>query len=215
MHIVINKKSSPKWKILPWLTVFFLLAGMSAFAQTPSPTQPGTASNRERAPLFMLYRHFLAYQNHLDRVAVDLNRQGKDGNEFRNHFQQKLGFTDADFAPVRETALRLEAGLRDQDAKMKTAIDAARAKYPRNLPNPSALPPVPPELIQMQKERNALIQREIDQLDATLGTERAATLQALIENDFAPSVQVQTLHPPVPPHDPAKNPLPPFPPEVH
>jgi hypothetical protein len=63
----------------------------------------------------------------------------------------------------------------------------------------------------MQKDREALIQHEIDQMNAALGPRHAAKLQEVIENDFAPSVRVQSIHPPMLPNDPAKRPLPPFP----
>jgi hypothetical protein len=176
-------------------------------AQTRAQTIP--PSSRHPVPLPMLYRHFLAYQSHLDEVGAQLDLEGKDGSEFRDHYQQKLGFTSEDFAPVRSAAFRLNATLKDEDAKIKAAVQAARAQHPRKLASPFDLPPVPEELKQMQKEKDAMIQREVDQLNTELGPERAAKLQALIQNDFAPNVHAYSHD--IPHHDPLKNPLPPFP----
>jgi cysteinyl-tRNA synthetase len=158
----------------------------------------------------MLYRHFLAYQGHLDEVGASLDREGKDGSQFRDHYQQKLGFTNEAFAPVRSAALRLNSALNNEDAKIKAAIDAFRAQHPRKLASPFDLPRVPEELKQLQKEKDTIIQNEVDQLNGELGPERAAKLQALIQNDFAPNVHVYSTHN-IPHHDPSKNPLPQFP----
>ncbi len=149
----------------------------------------------ERLPLPILYRHFLAYQNHLDRAADKLNQEGRDGSELRDHFQRKLGFSVLQFNKVRATALRLEAKLQEHDAKIRNVIDTSRAKYPRVLRGPEELPPLPPELIELQRERDALIEKEVADLKSTLGAKRASQLDALIENDFAPNVTVQSIQP--------------------
>lgn len=218
MHYVTVKegpKPSPPQgrKYVLWTLLCIFVACVPTVAQTANPqTQPQSASatNRRPVPLPMLYRHFLAYQSHLDEVGAQLDREGKDGSEFRDHYQQKLGFTNDDFAPVRSGALRLNATLKDEDAKIKAVIDAARAQHPRKVASPFDLPPVPEELKQLQKERDKIIQQEVDRLNAELGPERAAKLQTLIQNDFAPNVRVYSTHD-IPHHDPSKNPVPPFP----
>jgi hypothetical protein len=199
-----------------WLTGLFslLIAGNPACIQAQGQTQITTPTNRRPVAVPTLYRHFLAYQNHLDKVGAKLDEQGEDGSGFRDNYQRKLGFSPGEFAPVRQAALQLEDKLKQHDAKIKAVIDAARAKYPRTLRSASELPPVPPELKELQKERDKIIQDEVDRLNAALGPTRAAKLQGLIENDFAPNVRVQTAHPLVAPHDPSKHPLPPFPEEV-
>lgn len=196
------------------LALLFCLSGSNViFGQAQAPVQSAGASTHQ-VPLPLLYRHFLAYQNHLDRVGVALDKQGKDGSEFRDYFQRKLGFTDTEFAPIRETALRLESELNDQDAKAKAVIDSVRAQHPQIISKPTDLPPVPQELAQLQQERDGIISREIAQLDSTLGAQHAAKLQALIQNEFAPHVQMVHTPPPGLP-GPRTKPLPPFPPEVH
>lgn len=177
-------------------------------ASGASPTE-----HRQAASLDTLYRAFFMYQAHLDRVADAEDAQGKDGSGFRNHFQKELGFSDGEFAAVRASAQRLSAKLAAQDAKAKAIVDAYRAKYPRQIQSPSDLPPVPPELLQLQKERDAMIAQEVDALRASLGAQKAARMDAFLQNQFARSVTVQHVGPP-PSHDPARNPLPPFPPEV-
>ncbi|MGO9096736.1 MAG: hypothetical protein ACLQGV_16140 [Bryobacteraceae bacterium] len=190
-----------------------ILLSSPAWAQPPGSRPASQPATTHRISLPHLYRHFLAFQNHLDRVAAELDKQGKDGSGLRNHFQQTLGFDDSQFGAVRETALTLEAKLKDQDAKAKAIIDATRAKYPRALHSPADLPPVPPELVQLQRERDSIIEEQVAALKAKLGATPASTLDAFLEHHFAPTVTVNHVGPPRP-HNPAHHPLPPFPREV-
>lgn len=200
--------SNSNFKIFLQSTFSFFLLLTCAFANAQTQTQIPAPANRRPVPLPILYRHFLAYQNHLDSVGIALNKKGEDGAEFRDHFQRLLGFSDSDFAAVRTTAVRLEAKLKEHDAKIKAVIDTARARSPRIVRRAADLPPVPPELKQLQKERETIVEDEITQLNAALGPTRAAKLQSVIENDFAPNVRVQSVHP-LQPQDLLKHPLPP------
>ncbi len=146
----------------------WLWSAVGVFGQTQAPPQ-STAASGHQIPLPLLYRQFLAYQNHLDRVGAALDKQGKNGSDFRDHFQQKLGFTDAQFASIRETGLRLESELREEDAKAKNVIDAARAQYPKVFGRRTDAPPPPPELTGLQKERDGIIEQEIAGLNTALG----------------------------------------------
>ena len=178
------------------VTFFCALVGSLALGQTPADLSTRPAVPPGRIPLPLLYRHFLAYQNHLDRAAAALNQQGKNGDELRNHFQQKLGFSDDQFSAVRQTALRLETELKEQDAKAKTIVDATRAKFPHTIQTPADLPPVPPELLQLQQERDSLIEKEVASLKAILGASAVNKLDTFLQHDFAPTVTVQSVGPP-------------------
>jgi hypothetical protein len=158
----------------------------------------------------LLYRHFLAYQNHLDEVANRLQQQGENGTEFRDHFQELLGFSSAEYAPVRATAKRLAAKLKLQDEQIKAVIDTGRAEHSRMLRGPEDLPAPPPQLAQLQVERDAMIKSEVARMNAALGSIRAARVQAMIESDIAAHSQMLPMHPPKV-HDPAKSSLPQFP----
>lgn len=196
------------------LTVLgLLICGVrSPRALGQSASIPSTARTQQ-APLNILYRHFLAYQNHLDLLAASLDKQGKNGSDFRNHFQRTLGFSDAEFAAIRSSALRLDSKLREQDAKAKALIDSIHSQHSRNLSSPSDLPPFPSELVQMQKNRNAIIDQEVAGLKASLGPKQSAKLDSFIQNEFARNVNIQNIGPPTL-HDAAHNPPPPFKPEV-
>ena len=153
-----------------------------------------SATTQRKPSLPLLYRHFLAYQNFLDRTAAEAQLRGEDLKEIRNHNQDQLRFTDKQFNAVRASALRLEATLKRQDAKAAEVIQAVRARFPQGrLQSPEDLPPVPPELKQLQAERNRLIESEMNVLRAALGEEASAKLDAFLQIEFASNLKVRYM----------------------
>jgi|SRR5579859_7264673 len=182
--------------------IFLCVCSLSAciFAQSANPPA--------LVPTHILYRHFLAYQSHLDRAAAAAAEQGKNASDLRNHFQQRLGFSDSQFAFVRAAAVKMDADLAPIDAKARAIIDAVHKQHPGPLKSRADLPPVPPELEQLQQQRDQLIKNEVTALKTALGPKDAAKLDALLQNDFAPNVTVQTI--PVSPRDPGRSKAPSF-----
>jgi len=178
-----------------------LLTSMIGRAQSSPATQP------QPIPSHVLYEQFVRYQNHLDRVAANAVLQGKDGSDFRNHFQQKVGFTDAQFALVRTAAQQLETDLNAQDAKARVVINAFRQAHQGATP-PATVPPPPAELAQLQAQRDQMVNDEIAILKTALGSTAAAKLDDVIQKEMGPNVKYQSIA--VPNHDPAHNPVPPF-----
>jgi len=161
-------------------------------------------------PLSHLYWHFLILQNHLDRVAAAHEQRGEDGSALRTYYQKGLGFTDAQFAPVRDAGLRLEPQLKAIDAEVKAVIDADHARHPRVLASPKDLPPVPPELLELQRKREQTIEYEVQSLKLALGAQQTAKLETFLTQEFARNVTAQRVSLPRP-HDPTRHTVPPFP----
>ncbi len=184
------------------VTASLLLLGSVLAAQNPQ---------RIPVPMTHLYWHFLLLQNHLDRVAAAHEQQGQDGSALRNYYQQRIGFTDSQFALVREAGLRLEPELRAIDAEVKAVIDADHARHPRVLASPKDLPPVPPELTELQRKREQTIEYEVGSLKLALGARQTAKLETFLTHEFAPSVTALPVGGPRPHNDPRKHPVPPFP----
>jgi len=193
-----------KMRVLRFVNCALLSAaifGLNSSAQTLQPAQ--------QVPVHLLYRHFLAYQNHLDHVAAVAVTRGKDGSSYRNHFQQKLGFTDKQFILVRAAAAKMEADLAKQDAKAKALIDAAHQQHPTGqLNSRDDAPPIPAGLVELQQQRDQLIKDEVAALKTALGPANAAKLDSVIQNDFAPNVTIQMI--PITPHDPRQGKPPAF-----
>lgn len=192
--------ASPRTKVASLSRALALAAAilMSALAPGQSVGNPPPTGPRAPVPLPHLYWHFLVHQDHLDRAAAVREKQGKDGGWLRNHYQQKLGFTDAEFVPVRQTAQRLEAELNVIDAKVQAIVNAARAAHPRVLKSASDLPALPPELLALRDQHEAVIEREAANLKSALGPDRTAKLEAFLQNQFARNVTAHVMNPPRP-----------------
>jgi hypothetical protein len=99
------------------MTCFSLHQGMSQ-GTSPQQPQPSVGLSQFRAvPLAHLYWHFLMYQNHLDTKAEELTAQGKDGSVMHDYLQKKMRLSDADFAPIRTSSVRLTAKIKTLDAQ--------------------------------------------------------------------------------------------------
>jgi len=170
-----------------------MLCGQSSGqTTTAAPVIQGTPT---RASLPHLYWHLLMYQNHLDKTAADREKQGKEAAWLRNHLQEWLGFTDAEFAPIRESAVRLEKTIAGIDAKAQAIIKAGRAQYGKGLLPAGAQPPGWDDLKELNQERETAITDEIAKLNDALGEDNAAKLQAYIEKEFSSDVSASQIHP--------------------
>jgi hypothetical protein len=173
--------------------VFGALAGGPATAQTAPPS----AANWKKVPVSLphLYWHFFNVQNHLDDLAAQREQQGRDGSNLRKHFQQKLGFTDAQFALVRSAAQRLRGELNALDAQAKAIIDADRAANPIQPGDPPTWRPPPPELMDLQHQHEDTIQSEVSNLKSALGSDLAVRLDAFLQSRAAAKPAAPPSHP--------------------
>lgn len=183
----------------------FLLAsvlGARALGQTRDSRLP-FQSTAKPAPEAHLYWHFLMYQNYLDRQAAMLEQKGENGAELRNHFQEKLHFTDAQFGVVREAALRLQAQLDDFNAQIKPILAQDR-EWIKLHGRSSGPPPGHAVVQQLQKQHESLIANAVSELNQALGPESSSQLKTYIDTEWASHVTVHQFRPR--PHDPKDHP---------
>lgn len=181
-----------------------LIQGQSSSSSDNGPQQP--------IPLSHLYWHFLNHQAHLDKVAAQREKQGKDGNWLRNYYQQKLGFNDSEFSLVRDSATRLQSQLKQIDDEVQSIVQKERASHPRSLATPGDLPPVPPRLYELAQQHEDVINNEVNTLKSELGVNDSAKLDMFLQLQFAPNVRVQHVGPSKAPT--SSHPVSPFPTEV-
>jgi len=158
-------------------------------------TQP-PAAHKETPPLSHLYWHFMMHQLHLDQVAAARTQQGKNGAWLRNYYQQQLGFNDAQFQPVRDTATQLQAELKAINDRVQTLVTADQASHVHHMSGPQDLPPPIAELAQLAQQHEAILQKEMGNLQAALGPDRAAKLDDFLQKNMAPKVTMKWLAPP-------------------
>jgi hypothetical protein len=148
-----------------------------------------------QASLPHLYWHFLIFQSHLDGAAAQSEKEGKDGTWLRDHLQRQLNFSDAQFDCVRTSAQHLASQLSDLDAQVKAIIAADYARNPPSPANPKWSRPIAPEIKELTRQREALIQAEVSRLQTALGPQAAGQLDDYLHNTFARNVTVQKFPP--------------------
>jgi hypothetical protein len=155
------------------LCVLLFMAAIPSASAQQQPAQPPHDPPRP-VSLAHLYWHFLVYQNFIDTNAAALDAQGKDGSPLRNHLQARMGFSDADFAPIRASSVRLSSELKALDAQ--AAAIRATGTSPSNTAQLKAL----------VAQREAYINAEISSLKQALPPNRITAFETFITQFFAP-----------------------------
>jgi hypothetical protein len=173
--------------------LFCLLAAALAVGQIAGPVPAPSPSITSRpVPVSHLYYHFLMGVLRADRIADQREQQGRNADGIRNSSQRRLGFTDEEFAPIRTTALRLEAEVREIDAQAKTLIDADHAEHPLE-------PETRSELQAQSEQHKAEFESEVGKLRQTLGPSLAKRLDVYVQTHIDPEVKTSLPQPPSPP----------------
>jgi hypothetical protein len=156
------------------LAVTLVSCTFLAVGQTAQPTQ--SSLRRITTPLSLphLYWHFLAYQNHLDTQATAMTMAGKDGAGMRNLLQRKLGFSDADYAPIRLSSGRLTAEVQALDSQAATIRAAG--------PSSTSFA----QLSALTSQRETAINAEILYLKQNLSPAKVNVLEAFLAKLFSP-----------------------------
>lgn len=172
------------------ITLFVFSPLLLSFA---SAQQAANSAQTKSVPLPHLYWHLLEWQNHLDSTAAAHEKNGQDGTWLRTYLQNKLRFTDSEFAPVRASAQHLKAALASLDAQAQPLIKADRALYAQGV---LAKGDPLPDLAQykaLDQQRETAITDEVAQLNAALGPTNSARLQTFIQKSFSTNVKTITI----------------------
>ncbi len=139
--------------------------GQSTQTQANTPSQPKPVS------LPHLYWHFLIHQNDLDNMAAKLQAKGRDGDALRSDLQIRLGFSNADYAPIRTSSQRLASELKPINDQLRSlAHTPANASQVRKL----------------IAERDMYIENEASILSVELSPQNKAALEKFMAQFFAP-----------------------------
>lgn len=155
-----------------------------------------SVATRLTLPEFVPYM-FLFYQHHFNmNKAADFERQGKDGAGFRSILKKQAALSDHEASILDQVTADCERAIADQDAKAQAVITAFRMRYPVGDLQPGVtLPPPPPELATMQKERNAIILRARDRLHAAFGEQEFRRFDTFVQARTQGSISSRTTSP--------------------
>ena len=162
-------------RFLCLILIAAVTCGSSPGQATASQPQSRSSSSTQRPPIPLphLYRAFLLYQNFQDQQAAAREQQGKDGKWTRSHLQGMMGFTDAEFAPVRASSERLAAEYKALDAKAKSlrAIGSSTT--------------IDAQLKQLSGQRTADLNAEVAFLKRSLPPDRITAFESFLTQFFS------------------------------
>lgn len=155
--------------------------------QLPSPSQA-----REH----IVYRQFFRHVAGLKKRAAEMETQGKSGKAFRTHYKEKIGLKDKEANLVDEIAAECERETTKVDAQAQRIIDAARARVPNGQAvSSNQIPPPPPELKKLQRQRDMIVMRARYRLVSELGAYGFQRVDDFIKLNFARDVKPAAVRP--------------------
>jgi hypothetical protein len=164
-------------------TLSFVTIGI-AQVSVNTTTPPPPVGHGQVIPAGHLYWHFLEYQLYLDKTATAIEQKGGNGTLLRTHYQTKMNFTTSQFSLVLQAAGKLDTDLQQIDGQAKVIIDAFHKQYPPG--KIASLPPAPPQLAQLQTQRETIIANDVAALKAQLGTQATSAMDSMLAKEFAP-----------------------------
>jgi hypothetical protein len=131
----------------------------------------------EAMPIEHLWFTYLRTVVREEEFANRREREGRDASQMRNSCQRSFRFTDEDCESIRTAAHRLDAEIKELDAKAKALIDADRAAHPRT-PEMTAMSQ------QWSEKHTQILEREVSELYKALGPEASADMDAYVESRY-------------------------------
>jgi hypothetical protein len=155
--------------LLPFLCS--LLLACAGAHPAVAATASHTPSQLKPLSLPHLYWHFLIHQADVDAFVAKRQATGQNSNALRNDLQSRLGFSDAEYAPIRTSSQRLASELKPISEQL------------RSLPHSPNSASQAKALI---AQREAFINSEVYNLSLELSPENKAALEKFMANFFAP-----------------------------
>jgi hypothetical protein len=160
--------------------IFLFLLGAVTLPAVAQQTSSQLVPSTRLKPLSLphLYWHFLIHQSVLDARAKELNAEGKNGTPLRNYLQTRLGFSDADYAPIRESSQRLASELNALNQQAKSLRLSGSDSGQLEL---------------LLDDRETYIDNEVYALSNELSPQKKVTLEKFMAQFFAPkevSIQI-------------------------
>jgi hypothetical protein len=178
-HRITTSKKGEAVNLLP-------LKQQSLAATQATPTASQFANNRT-LPVAHLYHHLFKHMESLEE-RTKLSQQTGKNLDYTLWYEREAGLTllqNEAFKSVSSTCL---AEVKKLDDQADEVIRQVRRQYPPGSTNRA--PNVPPELLELQKKRDAMILSYRDELQARLGDETFARFKKFVEDKIQPNIKV-------------------------
>lgn len=151
--------------------LLLVLAAPQLDSQTEGlPTQESLAYE-------LLFRNLARLQRRID----DLNKAGDLGRHLRTSVCSRMALDDQSCAATLDASVRVVAQLANLDRRAQSIILEVRERHKQRAPG-TVLPPPPAELVQLQSERERIVNQTAVGLNARLSPSAATTFRAFVGN---------------------------------
>jgi hypothetical protein len=172
--------------------VLLVAGGMVTLAQ-----HTADGSSRSQTPAittYHIYNHFFGSVTFLKQRAEEFTQQGKTSTQLRSYYRNRVSLSQSQAEQLEIIAVDCTRELEQQDAKARTLIAAARARYPHGRLLEGEQPPSPPvELLELQKGREDIVMRARERLRQSFGEQEFSRVEQFLQANFAPKIQVLSI----------------------
>ena len=174
-----------------------MIAGgvVSSPGQSSEPTASriitSQTSQAPRLPKYLVYRHFLAWIDSLDKQASLTGTA--DPYKFAEPFAKPAALSDDEVDLLRGEAKAMVADLRNQDGKASAAVTAFRAKAKAAIASGQPLPPIPAAIRDLQRQRTALLVQHFVQVQSALKPATRVALDSYLDHEFVPHLSMKKV----------------------
>lgn len=177
-------------KCLRQFTLLLLMGSIVAGTGTCQSTSLRALLPSAPVPDRVLYWALFRHVNHLVTKA---SAQGAQ-TDSATYYRRAAHLSALEDNSLKAIAKDCVQQVTEEDAKAMSLIHSIRAQYPNGLlPNHSALPAVPPELLSMQKDRDRIIDAHIAQLKASFAGDDFSRFDHFVRTRVAPSISMVPL----------------------
>jgi hypothetical protein len=148
-----------------------VLCSVSCLAGQSVPSSPAPP------PVSRSYEGLLRSLAVISRKSDDLDAAGNKTQKLKQGVCDSLAVASADCGLIFQTAVAMDALLQALDQQAKTVIDNVRKQHPHKpQADGTVLPPPPPELNQLQAQREAIVRSAASTLQQQLSAAGEAAL---------------------------------------
>jgi len=164
--------------------------GQDVASATSSATRVSGSVARGSIPQTHIYNHFFQYILHLE----SLHQDGEDNPFMKDFAERVLETNPSDWTFVQSEAHECGADVAEIDAQAHAIIASIKNKYPGGkIAEISQIPKPPERLIALQQERDAVIQRHMDNLQRLMSKPSFARLDSNLHTRFASNIHGREL----------------------
>jgi hypothetical protein len=181
------------------LTLILILASTFVIGTLAPAASQSTAD--KKLPEAHLFLHLFKHMASLERRTEEARQTGKNA-DFTQWYEREAGLTPSQNEAFKSAASACLAEVERLDDQAEEIIRQVRAQYPPGLT--SRAPGVPPELLELQKKRDATVLSYRDELLAQLGGDASVRFKKFVEDKIQPNITAlspgrsQELSPPQP-----------------